>query len=607
MARASFRSAGPEEEALGKVYDRVLLKRLLKLAFPYRNLMVLGIVLLLALSLAELALPYLTKEAIDGPIAAGDWGGLFRISMIFLALLFAAFFLRYAQLHTTQTLGQKVMLDLRRDLFAHVHTLDMSTFDRQPVGRLMTRLTNDVEVLNELFTTGLVNIAGDVITLLGIVVILFVFDAELAAVTLLVVPLLFAATILFRSRVRRAFAEIRAKTAALNAFIQESIQGMALIQVMTREKHRYEQFVGVNSEYRDAYLQSILYYAVFFPVVNWLEDLAVALILGYGGMQVIGATLTFGSLVAFIQYSQRFFRPIRDLTERYNTLQSAMAASERVFQLLDTQGTIQTPDRPFAPASVRGELEFDGVSFSYFPDEPVLRNVTFRVEAGETVAIVGPTGAGKTTVASLLARFYDVTQGRIRLDGADIRSWDLDALRKSVGIVLQDVFLFSGTVEENIRLRDPAIDRARVEWAARQVQAHDFIERLPNGYETPIGERGGFLSVGERQLLAFARALVFDPPFLLLDEATSSVDGETEARIQAALKRLTKDRSALIIAHRLSTIRDARRILVLHKGRLLDQGPHEELLERCPLYETLYRLQEELVAGPDGDGVPAAG
>jgi ATP-binding cassette subfamily B protein len=582
-----------EEETLGKVYDRVLIGRLLKLAVPYRNLLILGVVLLLALSLVELAFPYLTKEAIDGPIARGDMSGLFKISLAFLGLLIAGFVLRYAQLHATQTLGQRIMLDLRGQLFRHLHTLDMKTFDRQPVGRLMTRLTNDVEVLNELFTTGLVNIIGDLITLLGIVVILFVFSAELAAVTLTVIPLLFAATIIFRKKVRKAFAEIRAKTAALNAFIQESIQGMALIQVLRKERYRYEKFKAINADYRDTYLRSIFYYSVFFPVVDGLEDLAVALVLAYGGVKILAGALTFGGMVAFIQYSQRFFRPVRDLTERYSTLQSAMAAAERVFQLLDTKGDIQTEGKPYRPAQVQGRVEFQHVSFSYFPEEPVLRELDFRVNPGETVAIVGPTGAGKTTIASLLNRFYDIQEGQILLDGVDLRKWDLDGLRKAVGVVLQDVFLFAGTIEENIRLRDPDVPRERVEWAATQVQAHEFIERLPDGYDTHIGERGGLLSVGERQLLAFARALVFEPPILLLDEATSSVDTETEQRIQSALKRLTTGRTALVIAHRLSTIRDAKRILVLHRGRRVDEGSHEELIGRCDLYGKLYRLQEE--------------
>lgn len=582
-----------EEETLGKVYDRVLIGRLLKLAVPYRNLLILGVVLLLALSLVELAFPYLTKEAIDGPIARGDLRGLFKISLAFMGLLIAGFILRYAQLHATQTLGQRIMLDLRGQLFRHLHTLDMKTFDRQPVGRLMTRLTNDVEVLNELFTTGLVNIIGDLITLLGIVVILFVFSAEMAAVTLTVIPLLFAATIIFRKKVRKAFAEIRAKTAALNAFIQESIQGMALIQVLRKERYRYEKFKAINADYRDTYLRSIFYYAVFFPVVDGLEDLAVALVLAYGGVKILAGSLTFGGMVAFIQYSQRFFRPVRDLTERYSTLQSAMAAAERVFQLLDTKGDIQTEGKPYRPAQVQGRVEFQHVSFSYFPEEPVLQELNFKVNPGETVAIVGPTGAGKTTIASLLNRFYDIQEGQILLDGVDLRKWDLDGLRKAVGVVLQDVFLFAGTIEENIRLRDPDVPLERVEWAARQVQAHEFIERLPDGYDTHIGERGGLLSVGERQLLAFARALVFEPPILLLDEATSSVDTETEQRIQSALRRLTTGRTALVIAHRLSTIRDAKRILVLHRGRRVDEGSHEELIGRCDLYGKLYRLQEE--------------
>jgi ATP-binding cassette subfamily B protein len=594
-----------EEEQLGKVYDRVLLGRLLRLAFPYRNLMILGVVFLLALSAAELALPYLTKQAIDGPIASGDWGGLARLSLLFLALLLVGFVLRYAQIYLTQSLGQRIMVDLRRDLLRRVHDLDMATFDRQPVGRLMTRLTNDVEVLNELFTTGIVNIAGDVVTLAGIVTALFLLNAKLAAVTLVVVPLLFVATVLFRAKVRRSFAEIRVKTAALNAFVQETIQGIAWLQTLRGERARYEAFRRINAEYRDAYLRSIFYYAIFFPVVDGLEELAVALILGFGGIQVLGGTLTLGAMVAFIQYSQRFFRPIRDLTERYNTLQSAMASAERIFQLLDTPVEIRSPRDGYRPERVRGRLEFRNVHFAYGQGPPVLDDVSFCVEPGETLAIVGPTGAGKTTLAALLARFYEPQRGEILLDGVELRRWDLECLRRSVGIVLQDVFLFSGTVEENIRLRDPKIPRERVEWAARQVQAHAFIQALPQGYETPVGERGGRLSVGERQLLAFARVLVFEPPVLVLDEATSSVDVETEARIQQALRRITEGRTSLVIAHRLSTIREADRILVLHRGRKLDEGRHDELYARCRLYRTLQRLQEaDLEPLPSAERAP---
>jgi ATP-binding cassette subfamily B protein len=448
---------------------------------------------------------------------------------------------------------------------------------------------------------------------LGIVAILFILNAELAAVTLVVVPLLFLASSVFRSRVRRVFAVVRAKTAALNAFLQESIQGMSLIQLLRQERRRYEQFRRINGDYRDAYLRSVFYYAVFFPVVDGLEELAVALVLGYGGAKILAGTLTLGALVAFIQYSQRFFRPIRALTERYSTLQDAMSSAERIFHLLDTAGQIQSPSRPHTPDRIRGGVEFRSVSFAYQANEPVLQDVSFKVEPGETVAVVGPTGAGKTTLSSLLSRLYDVKKGAVLIDDVDVRRWDLNTLRRGVGIVLQEVFLFSGTVEENLRLRDPAVPRSRVEWAARQVQAHDLILRLPQGYGTPVGERGARLSAGERQLLAFARALVFDPPILVLDEATSNVDVVTEARIQAALRLLARNRTSLIIAHRLSTIRDAHRILLLHKGRLVDQGSHEDLFGRCPLYRTLYELQvqdaaamafsEGLAPGEDGRSV----
>jgi len=584
-----------EDEPLYRTtIDRRLVTRLLALTAPHRRILIGSVLLLIAVSLAELAFPLLMKTGIDRYIRNHDVRGLAGLSGIYFALLIVVFVLRYLQTVLTQGLGQKIMYDLRARLFGHVQTLSAPYFERNPVGRVMTRLTGDVEVLNELFTSGFVSIFGDVVILIGIVTMMLVLDWRLALASFLVLPPLIWATLGFRSRVREAYTTIRIKVAAMNAFLQEHLTGISLVQLFRREGASSRQFDRLNSDHRDAFLRSVQAYAVYFPVVEFLESAAVALILGYGGTRVLSKTLTLGALVAFIQYSERFFRPIRDLSERFNVLQGAMASSERIFELLDTPVEVPLPAVPAVPDRLQGEIVLDHVSFAYKEDEPVLHDVSFRVAPGEAVAIVGHTGAGKTTIASLLVRFYDVRAGAIRVDGVDIRGWDLAVLRRRIAVVPQDVFLFSGSAIRNIGLRDPQTTPARVEQAITAVEARDFLERLPQGLETELRERGNLLSVGQKQLLSFARALAHDPAILILDEATSSVDSQTEIRIREALRVLIRGRTSLVIAHRLSTIRHVDRIIVLHKGRLVDEGTHEELLARGGIYAKLYQLEFKL-------------
>lgn len=580
-----------EEEILGKAYDSGLARRLLLYLKPYRWIVVTSVLLLLSVSGLQLVGPYLTKIAVDQHIGSGDSAGLNRIALIFFGVLSLQFALSYLQTYLTNWTGQKIMYDLRTEIFSHIQKLHIGYFDRHPVGRLITRVTTDVDVLNELFTAGVVSIFGDIFTLLGIVIIMTWLNWKLALVSFSVIPLLFIATMIFKIKVRDSYRWVRTAIAKINAFLQENITGMSVVQIFVQEGRKFDQFDQRNREHLNANLQSIFYYAFFYPVVNLIGALAIGLILWYGGNQVISGILTLGSLIAFIQYSERFYKPISDLTEKFNILQSAMASSERIFKLLDTQPEITAPAAPVRLVGMKGDIEFQNVWFAYKEDTPVLKNVSFRVAPGERLAIVGATGSGKSTLINLLCRFYDVQRGEIRIDGVNIRHLELDQLRQSLAIVLQDVFLFSGTIEENIRLWGRPISRQKVEDGARWVHAHRFIERLPQGYLEPVTERGSSLSVGQRQLLAFARALAHDPKILVLDEATSSVDTETELLIQDALEKLMEGRTSLVIAHRLSTIQNCDRILVLHKGEVVEQGTHQELLKHRGIYYKLYQLQ----------------
>ncbi len=591
------------DEIEGKAYDSRLMRRILHYLAPYRRTVALSVVLLAIVSVAQLAPPYLTKVAIDRYLTpsaevsnAVRYAGLWKIIGVFAFALAAGFVVSYIQNYTMSYVGQRVMFDLRVHLFGHIQRMEVQFFDKNPVGRLMTRLTSDVEVLNELFTSGVVAIFLDVFTLAGIVAILCYLNLKLALITFMVLPLLGVATHLFRVRARDSYRKVRVRLAALNSFLQENVTGMSVVQLFNRERAQLDKFNALNRDLYDAHIMSVMAYALFFPAIELLSAVAIALILAYGGGDVIRGAMTFGSLVAFIQYAQRFYRPIADLSEKYNILQSAMASSERIFNLLDREPRIQDPPVPRAlprPGAVAApsEVVFEDVHFSYNPGEPVLHGVSFRVAPGEKVAVVGYTGAGKTTIINLLSRFYEVDSGRILVNGVDIRDLTLADLRRDVAVVLQDVFLFSGSVAENITLGDSAIGEEKMREVSRYINAERFISKLPNGYAENVGERGKSLSVGERQLLSFARALVYDPKLLVLDEATSGVDTETEYLVQDALKKFMSGRTAIVIAHRLSTIRDVDRIVVLHKGRIVEEGPHHELLARGGLYSELYELQ----------------
>jgi ATP-binding cassette subfamily B protein len=584
-----------EEEVLGKAYDAGLMRRLLTYLRPYWRQVLVALVAIVCSSVMQLAQPYLMKVAIDDYIAAGNLQGLGWIAAVYLAVLVTTFLLEYLQTWTLQITGQKIMFDMRMQIYTHLQRLDVQYYDRNPVGRLMTRVTTDVDVLNELFTAGVVSVFGDIFLLIGIMTALAIMDWRLAIVAFTVLPLIALVTQWFRRNVRESYRNVRTWIARINAFLQEHITGMSTVQLFRRERRSLDEFETVNRGHRDANVESIYYYAVFYPAIEVIGALSTAMIIWFGGRWVLEGTLTLGSFLAFVLYSQRFYRPISDLSEKFNILQSAMASSERIFKLLDTPAVIvnRQPARAAtgAPMARAGHIVFDDVSFAYNGTDYVLRHVSFEVKAGERVGIVGATGAGKSTIINLLLRFYDVTEGRILVDGEDIRDIDLGELRRLFSLVLQDVHLFSGTIASNIRLGDTSIDDARVRAAAASVHAAPFIEQLPSGYGTAVAERGATLSVGQKQLLSFARALAFDPRILVLDEATSSVDTETELLIQDALHRLMASRTTIAIAHRLSTIQDMDKILVLHHGQLRESGTHQELLAQRGIYYKLFQLQ----------------
>jgi ATP-binding cassette subfamily B protein len=573
-------------------YDAALLRRLLRYLRPYRWLAVGAVLLLLIQSGLALIGPRLTEHALDVAIPKLDVGLLGLLAGLYIATILLELLAEYGGLLLTTFVGQRVMYDLRMEIFAQLQRLSVTYFDRNPVGRLMTRVTSDVETLNELFSSGVVTIFGDVFTLLAIMAMMLVIDVKLALVTFAVIPLVWLTAAMFRRSVRDAFRDIRYRLARLNAYLQERLSGMRVVQLFGREEASAERFAELNREHLAAHLRSITIYAIFFPVVEVLTAVAMALLLWYGGLRVLDDTLTVGILAAFIQYTRRFFQPLQDLSEKFNLLQSAMASSERVFALLDEPVTVPEPVRP-RPLSrpLRGEVRFEGVWFRYSPDGPwVLRDVSFVASPGRTVALVGHTGAGKTTVVNLLLRFYDPDRGRITVDGVDIRELTTADLRSAIGFVQQDLFLFTGDILHNLTLGAPiTADAARR--AAERVGADRFIERLPSGYGHRLGERGRNFSVGERQLLSFARALALDPGILVLDEATSSVDAEAEAQIQRAIAELMAGRTSLVVAHRLSTILHADEILVMHHGEIRERGTHRELLAAGGLYERLYQLQ----------------
>ncbi|HDZ12867.1 MAG TPA: ABC transporter ATP-binding protein [Bacteroidetes bacterium] len=581
-----------EEDVVGKAYDRKIVGRLIHYVHPYRWQAVAAVILLIVVSLLQLAGPLFTKIAIDRYITPGDLTGLFRISMFFLLVLVLEFIFYVIEINLMEWIGQHIMFDLRTETFSHLQKMDIAFFDRNPVGRLVTRVSTDVAALQQVFTSGIIAIFGDLFTLLGIVIVLLSLNWRLALVTFSVFPLLFYVTFLFRRKVRDSYRKIRYLIARLNVFLQENISGMVIVQLFNRVQKNFEEFKKLNEETLRTHLKTVFYFTLFGPSVDMISYFAIALIIWFGGIRYNAGGLTLGILIAFIQYAQRFFRPISDLAEKYNILQSAMASSERIFKILDENEKIASPPRPVSFKHLMRGIRFDHVWFAYKDEDWVLKDVSFTVEKGQKVAIVGATGAGKTSIISLLARFYDVRRGAITIDGTDIRRFPVKELRRKIAIVLQDVFLFSGSVADNIRLGEDLSEETVVE-AARVANAHAFVQALPGGYFTDIKERGQSLSLGQRQLLSFARALAFNPEILVLDEATSSVDTHTELLIQKALERLLKNRTAIIIAHRLSTIQRADKIFVIHKGEIRESGTHKELLSLKGIYYRLYKLQFE--------------
>ncbi|MGE0158376.1 MAG: ABC transporter ATP-binding protein [Gemmatimonadales bacterium] len=592
-----------EEEALGKAYDARLMRRLLRYLRPYWKQVAVALFVLLLGAGANVVGPWVTQLVVDEAIPSQNQSLLLVLVLVFFAAVVAGFVLEYAETIVTTWLGQTIMYDLRREIFEKLQRADLRFYDKNPIGRLMTRITNDVETLNELFSSGVVTVFGDVFTLLFIVVAMLGMNWRLALVTFSVLPLVIVVVFVFRAKIRDAYREIRVRLARMNAFIHERITGVRVVQLFNREEADAARLAELNDAHLESHLRSIRYYALFFPMIELITALAIALIIWYGGFMSLDGAITVGVVVAFLQYARRFFQPIQDLSEKYNLLQAAMASSERVFKLLDHEIAITDPEQPKSfPADAEGRIELDHVWFAYGTDrvgEPdwVLRDVSLEVKPGEKVAIVGHTGAGKTTLINLLMRFYDPTRGRILVDGVPIDELRVDELRARIGLVLQDVFLFSEDVGYNIGLGSAGIDRERIRAAAERVGAAAFIDRLPRGYEQPLGERGSTLSVGERQLVSFARALAFDPDILVLDEATSSVDSEIEARIEAATDELLQGRTSLVIAHRLSTVQNADRIVVLHHGEVREQGTHQDLLDAGGIYARLHELQFVAAAG----------
>jgi ATP-binding cassette subfamily B multidrug efflux pump len=612
--RALLKSVWVEEEVLGKAYDARLMRRLVRYLRPYLGPVIVSLVLLMALAITQATGPLLTKLAIDryltgahqlAPTILDRWlapdvrTGLLQIAILYLATILFGFLCDFGQTYLMQRTGQFAMFDLRRELMEHLQKLDVSFYDRNPVGRLITRVTSDVDALNEMWTSGLVTLLGDILALGVVIVAMLRLSPSLTGFLLAVLPLVVLATMRFRRSVQESYRRIRVAVAGINSYLQEHVSGFAVLQLFNREERSKAEFERINRDHMDAFKDAILAYGWFYPLVEFLSMLALGMLLSFGTFRIRSGALSVGVLVAFLQYGLRFFSPIQDLSEKYNILQSAMAASERVFKLLDTKPNIVAPATPTPFPEDSAAIEFDGVWFAYKSEDWVLRDVSFRVEPGETVAVVGHTGAGKTTLINLLLRFYDIQRGSIRIGGVDLREFDLEELRRRFGVVLQDPYLFTGSVGSNIRLGTEGIDDGSIQEAAAQVNLLDFVQSLPQGFAQPVRERGQGFSTGQKQLISFARALAHRPRFLILDEATSSVDTDTELKVREAQARLVEGRTSLVIAHRLSTIQRADRILVMHKGQLRESGSHQELLSLRGIYWKLYQLQYKDQEIPD--------
>ena len=580
-----------EEETIGKTYDLIVARRLLRYLKPYVKLLIPALILTLVLNLLGTLQPKFTEYAIDWYIIPKKMEGLTLFALVFVGTQFLRLVFSYFQTVLLNTVGQYVMFDLRREIYNKLQHQEVSYYDRNPVGRIMTRLTADVDALNELFTSGVTDLLGDLVMIAAILAVMFYMDWRLTLITLLTVPMLFAATTWFRKGARKGFDLVRIKIARIYSFLQEHFSGAQTVQIFNAEAKSLRRFARINDEHRQANIDTIYYYAVFFPLVDLIGATGIALIIWYGGYRVMQNALTLGGLVAFIQYSGFLFQPIRDISDKYNVLQGAVVASHRIFKALDLPILINSPAKPLKSGRAEGRIEFENVWFAYNEEDWVLKDVSFTVSPGQSVALVGHTGSGKTTITNLLMRFYDVQRGRILLDGVDVRDWDLQSLRENFAVVLQDIFLFTGTVESNIRLGREDITDERIRWAANEVRADNFIQRLPHEYKSEVRERGAGLSVGQKQLISFARALAFDPALLILDEATSSIDTETEQLIQQAIARVMRNRTSVIVAHRLSTIQRADKIIVLHHGEIREQGTHQDLLLLQGLYWRLYKLQ----------------
>ena len=580
-----------EEEAIGKTYDFQVARRLLRYLKPYVRLLIPALVFTLLLNLLGTLQPKFTQYAIDWYILPRKTQGITLFALVYVVVQLGRFVFSYFQSVLLNSVGQYVMFDLRRELYNKLQHQEVAYYDRNPVGRIMTRLTADVDALNELFTSGVTDLLGDLVMIVAIIAVMVWMDARLTLVTLLTVPMLFAATTWFRKGARKGYDMVRTRVASIYAFLQEHFSGAQTVQIFNAEEKSLRRFAGINDDHRKANIDTIYYYAVFFPLVDFIGAIGVALVIWYGGYRVMQHALSLGALVAFIQYSGFLFQPIRDISDKYNVLQGAVVASHRIFKALDLPIQITTPAQPLKRGRAEGRIEFQNVWFAYNSEEWVLKDISFIVEPGESVALVGHTGSGKTTITNLLMRFYDVQKGRILLDGVDVRDWDLQSLRENFAVVLQEIFLFSGSVAGNIRLGREDISDERVRWAATEVRADRFVQHLPHTYASEVRERGAGLSVGQKQLISFARALAFDPALLILDEATSSIDTETEQLIQQAIERVMRSRTSLVVAHRLSTIQRADNIIVLHHGEIREQGTHQDLLGLHGLYWKLYKLQ----------------